>query len=452
MARTVTIKSRALANGSVRWKLYFRPALPDGTSLLPLDKYTRASDRAAVEAIATTYRAGLAQGATTPTSATCDAWYDDFVRVRTGKVSTVDTDHKQWLKWISPTRVRGGSTTFGALPIADVTADDVEAVRDVLNEAIDAWEAAGKIRGTGMSYSTAANLWSILVVAMKHASTRKGSRSLRVREDRGNPCDGVPPPQRGRAKRRHWCRSGWINAALASPQNDRAIKVAVAVGIGLHLRPGEQHELRVRDIDFEAGEVRINRAFKARSKTVGETKTDEGVRTVTIPDWLLPLLREIARTSKPNDRVAPWLAATSEHDRPEAFRAFLKHGGAAPAEIFADTATHEMIDFRSVRDTGITLRFLAGERAEVIQREAGHEHIATTLGYAKEVANKGNRYGAASLTLPADLAPAGGPTAPALCAASSDGSHDDVTRVTRTPVLSGKMVARVGFEPTTFGL
>lgn len=62
-------------------------------------------------------------------------------------------------------------------------------------------------------------------------------------------------------------------------------------------------------------------------------------------------------------------------------------------EFFLETATHLPIDFRSIRDSGITWRFLAGERAEVVQREAGHEHIATTLGYAKEVQDRRGRYG-----------------------------------------------------------
>lgn len=155
-----------------------------------------------------------------------------------------------------------------------------------------------------MSFSTAANVWSILTCAMKHAHTRKGAKALRV-SDGGSPCDGVRPPRRGRGKRRHWCRSAWLNAALASPENSDAIKEAVAVGVGLHLRPGEQHELRVSDLDFEAGEARIRRAFKAHDKSVGETKTDEGVRTVTIPDWLLPMLVRIARERAPSERVTP---------------------------------------------------------------------------------------------------------------------------------------------------
>ena len=458
-ARTsITIKSRPLTEGRVSWFLYFRPALPDGTSLMPVEGFDRPEDRPKVEAFAKPYREALKSGSTAPKQETADAWYDRFIKSRMGKVSTADTDHKQWLKWISKASVRGGSTTFGALPIVAVTADDVEDVRDALNRAVEEWEAAGKVRGTGISYSTAANLWSILVTAMKHASTRKGDRALRVREvaGLGNPAEGIGPPKVGKGKRRHWCRSAWLNAALASPLNDREIKEAVAIGVGLHLRPGELHELRVKDLDLDAGEVRITRSYDEQKKRVKDgAKTDEGVRTVTIPDWLAPLLESIATSRKPGDRVAPWLAKTSEHDRAPALRTFLQNGGKVPAHVLEDTATHEMVDFRTVRDTGITLRFLAGERAEVVQREAGHEHITTTLGYAKEVANKGARYGDAFLTLPDELTGRNenGAGAEALCAVSSElGSPADVNGVNRTSVFPEKMVARVGFEPTTFGL
>lgn len=36
---------------------------------------------------------------------------------------------------------------------------------------------------------------------------------------------------------------------------------------------------------------------------------------------------------------------------------------------------------------------LAGHRADVVQRESGHENLATTLAYAKEVQDRGDRYG-----------------------------------------------------------
>jgi hypothetical protein len=58
---------------------------------------------------------------------------------------------------------------------------------------------------------------------------------------------------------------------------------------------------------------------------------------------------------------------------------------------------------RTVGDSGITWRFLAEHSAQVVQREAGHKHSSTTLGYAKEVQDKRGRHGAPFPTLPATL-------------------------------------------------
>src|SRR5205085_610435 len=157
----------------VSWFLYFRPALPDGTTLIAVDKYTRPEDRPLVEAFAKPYREALARGSTTSKRETCDEWYDRFIKTRMGRISTASRDHAQWLKWISPAKLASGAT-FGATAIVDVTADDVEAVRDVLDGAVREWEAAGKTRGKGLAYHTAANVWCILTLAMKHASTRAG--------------------------------------------------------------------------------------------------------------------------------------------------------------------------------------------------------------------------------------------------------------------------------------
>ena len=100
-----------------------------------------------------------------------------------------------------------------------------------------------------------------------------------------------------------------------------------------------------------------------------------------------------------------------------------------------------MIDFRSLRDSGITWRFLKGERGEVIQREAGHEEITTTLGYAKEVQDRQGRYGDPFPALPDDLtgpSPPGSPRGPV------------TSPVTSKPNLLEtcvELVGEAGFEP-----
>jgi len=161
----------------------------------------------------------------------------------------------------------------------------------------------------------------------------------------------------------------------------------------------------VKDLDLVAGEVRIERAWKRRAKSVSTPKTDESVRTVSIPAALTPLLERIARERKADDLVCPVVAGTNAKTHPTLYRGFLIASGIDAPGYFVETATHLMIDFRSMRDSGITWRFLAGERADVVQRESGHEHISTTLGYAKEVQDRDRRgrYGEPFPPLPSSL-------------------------------------------------
>ena len=91
-----------------------------------------------------------------------------------------------------------------------------------------------------------------------------------------------------------------------------------------------------------------------------------------------------------------------------------------------------MIDFRSLRDSGITWRFLAGHRESVVQREAGHEHISTTLGYAKEVQDRAGRYGEPFPTLPPSLV--------GQAVGQSGGGGEDPSR---------KLVGEAGIETTS---
>ncbi len=440
---SLTIKSRPRTDGSVSWFLWIRRQRPERDELIPVDRYTRLEDRPLVEEFAKPYRAALAAGTSGPKHETADDWYDRFVKTRMGKISTASADHAQWLKWISP--------TIGHRAMIDVTADDVEAVRDVLDVAVDEWEASGKVRGNGLAFSTAGNVWAILTLAMKHASTRAGDRKLRVREAQGNPCLGIRPPKMGAAKRRHWLRPAEVSAYLAceKPEVPLAWREAVAIGLYLHLRPGELQELRAKDVNLDAGEVVISRAWDEGKGKAKAPKTNEGLRVVAIPATLMPLVRRLVKDADGEKLLAPVIAETAEDNRAKIFRVQLKAAGVAREELFVDSGTHEGIDFRTIRDTGITWRFLAGARAEHVQREAGHRELSTTLGYAKEVDNRGGRFGEPFPALPFAPLPKPDPTP---SQASDPRVGRDVNGVNRNPVFPEKLVARVGFEPTTFGL
>ncbi len=422
MPKGATLEPRTDARGRTYWR--GKITLADGARVgLSVPEEKRCAKQACKDFVGhaqekedrdhTIYNAKIAgkkeRDATTAAAGggTWDAWYERFKTFRAKEVGTVDDDAWRWTKWISKAPVRNGTKRFGELAVREATADDVEDVRNHLTNAVLAYEAAGNTKGEGrLAPKTAQNVWAALTTPMKYASPRKGPRELRVREDLGNPCVGIQPPRDGASKRRHWLRpTQWSKLIAWLAPRDRAWAEAYAIGLYLHLRPGELHELRVKDRALADGEVRISRAFNERTKTITTPKTDEGIRTVSVPPTLMPLLERIARERGPEDRVCPIVAATPEKNRAGIYRELLEAASIDEPAFFVETATHLMIDFRSIRDTGITWRFLAGERAEVVQREAGHAHISTTLGYAKEVQDRRGRYGEPFPALPPELVP-----------------------------------------------
>lgn len=336
---------------------------------------------------------------------TLDAFYKRFLQHRKETVSNTDDDAWRWHKWIASTMVRGGARRFGDLGVREVSADDVEDVRDRLTAAVIAYEKGGNEKGEGrLAPKTAANVWAALTMPMKFASTRKGTRELRVREDLGNPCHEMPPPRRGSSKKRHWLRPNQFVKMIKCKRVTRPWREAYAIGLYLHLRPGELHELRIKDLDLAHSEVRISRAYDERERKVVLPKTVAGIRTVSIPRTLAPLLERIAKSGEPEDRVCPVVALTPEKERAGIYREFLQAADVDFPAFYVETATHLQIDFRSLRDSGITWRFLRGDRGEDVQREAGHEHISTTVAYAKELNDRGDgRYGEPFPPLPDDL-------------------------------------------------
>lgn len=325
---------------------------------------------------------------------TCDAWYKRFLKSREALISSTDDDRSRWQKWISP--------TIGAKAITAVDADDIETIRDKINAAVAAYEqhGPGKDRLTG---TTPRNIWTCLTTAFKHASTRIGSREFRVREAQGNPCAGIQRPMNGDSRDKHWIRPAEFLALVGCKDVPREWRDLHAVACFLYLRPGELRELLVGDVDLVTEEVHIRRAWNERKKKVELPKSKKGIRHVPIHPNLMPLLKRMIEGRKADERLVPVLAATHENDHAELTREHLKLAAVDRAELFVSTATHKMIGFRSWRETGITWCFLADERVEVVQRRAGHKHIETTLGYAKEVENRKGKFGVPFPPLPSEL-------------------------------------------------
>ena len=89
-------------------------------------------------------------------------------------------------------------------------------------------------------------------------------------------------------------------------------------------------------------------------------------------------------------------------------RQYLEWAGVTRAELFASDQTRKQITFHDLRATGITWMAIRGDEPLKIMRRAGHEDIATTMGYIREAENLVTPIGDAVFPpLPAALISAG---------------------------------------------
>ena len=297
-----------------------------------------------------------------------------------------------WSVWISP--------KLGAKLVASITRDDVEDVRDALDQAV----AKRKKEGgrAGLSGARARNVWSVLTSMMKEACTSK-RRDLRVRDD--NPCSTVQPPDRTDARVKTFIYPREFLQLVSCADVPRAWRELYAVACYLYLRPGELRALCWTDVDFEAGVVHVTKAYDEDSKTVKAPKTRNGVRDVPIPATLVPLLEAMhERAADDAAAVLPLMSERNENLRSIWMRRHFVLAKVVRSRLTEVSATTMQINFRSWRDTGITWLALTGVDVAKMQRRAGHDTISTTLGYVKMAEDLTGSIGEPFPALPAALA------------------------------------------------
>ncbi len=187
------------------------------------------------------------------------------------------------------------------------------------------------------------------------------------------------------------------------------------------------------DVDIDARMISVSKAYDDDTKEIKAPKTGAGRREIPIHDRLLPLLK--AMRGEDGALVVAGLHPMGDR-LPAVFREHLDMAKVDRPRLLADNDTEEPIDFRSLRDTHATWLALSSVADKVIQRRLGHKSPSTTDKYIKAAEAFGDAaIGAPFPALPRRLfrpfRPSNGPS-----------GH-------RTP---RKLVARVGFEPTTFGL
>jgi integrase len=184
--------------------------------------------------------------------------------------------------------------------------------------------------------------------------------------------------------------------------------------------------------------ISVSRAFDDSTGETKAPKTKAGRRTLPSHEHLLPLLAAMRGDNAEAVAGVPVVAGLAPMgDRLAGkFREHLDMAKVKRARLTADNETEEPIDFRSLRDACATWLALDRTPDKLIQRRMGHVSPSTTDRYIKAAESFGDAtIGTPFPSLPRRLFRRFGP----IIGPSGRGRP-------------GKVVARVGFEPTTFGL
>jgi integrase len=238
-----------------------------------------------------------------------------------------------------------------------------EHVQDFLQKKLD----------EGLSSKTVHEIHGVLRVALKKA-VRWGIVSRNV-------CDVVDPPVI--VSREAVPLSVEQARALVKHVRGHRLEVLLAMAVVTGMRRGELLALRWSDIDFDRHRLLVLHSVDyvaGYGYVVAEPKTTAGKRWISIPAFLVDMLRqhqaqqlELRKAAKKwddHDLVFPNLSGGYLHPSHmgDKFRRLLKEAG-LPA-----------IHFHDLRHSAATILLCMGVNIKVIQELLGHSDISVTLG------------------------------------------------------------------------
>jgi integrase len=323
---------------------------------------------------------------------TADAYWIRLAKQRRAEGKR-DVHHEMhlWTKWLSP--------RIGKRPIASITRDEIESIRDALDTEVRKRIAGGL--GVGMSGKSAINIWSVLRIMFKE-SVGARDRMMRVRAE--DPTAGHKAPLKTRDRKKTFLYPAEFARLMECRAVPREWCQLYAIACYLYLRPGELRALTWADVDLDARVVHVTKAYDEKGKQVAEPKTSNGVRDIPIEPTLVPLLEHLrSRVTELSAPVAPLLIVHDEQHRAKIFRGHLATAHVTRPRLTESTSSTMPINFRSCRDSGITWLALAGVALAKVQRRAGHDDISTTLGYVKAAEDLTGTAGAPFPPLPEHL-------------------------------------------------
>lgn len=192
-----------------------------------------------------------------------------------------------------------------------------------------------------------------------------------------SPARDVSPPRVQRRPVAAWSPDDATRFAAAAEQDEQGALWVVAVGCGL--RRGELLGLQWRDLDLDAGVLRVERQAGQR-RTVGPPKTDASRR----PVWLSA--RVVAALRRQRARQAAWRLRAGEAWQDGGWVFTNELGRSLNTWEFAESyerlcalAGVPRLTPHACRHTYATNALRAGVHPRIVQESLGHTKVSTTL-------------------------------------------------------------------------
>lgn len=259
---------------------------------------------------------------------------------------------------------------LGAKAMRAITADDVRAVVERLDEKIDADELSAKY---------AANVWACLHKLFRDACRSKRN-ALRVLSS--NPTADVEGPDHGSERLKAYLYPSEYLALATCPAVPVDARRWYTCQLYLMLRPGELGALECEDVDLVHDAVHVHRALDWKAGTVKETKTGRD-RRIPIEPALRPLLEQIIAERGKTGRLFPEVLSDA-NNASAALREHLRAAGVERKALFDSDRTRRAIRLYDLRATGITWAAIRGDEGVKIQWRAGHSDFRMTQVYIRE--------------------------------------------------------------------
>lgn len=237
----------------------------------------------------------------------------------------------------------------------------------------DVLTLSGTMQAQGLAPSTVRNAIVPLRALYRYAADHDWTTR--------NPTRGVAMPGLSSSRRERFASPQEVRALLAAlDPRDRALWATAAFA---GLRRGELMGLRWRDIDLDAGTIRVEQAYSPPAKRMGPPKTKAGRRTVPIAAALAPLLaahREASRSLRAELVFARGtLADANRGHRGPARAPFSDSTVCVRAQRIWDAAGLQPLGLHEARHTFASSLLAAGVSMQVVSRLMGHTTIAVTV-------------------------------------------------------------------------